>query len=80
MDNKIIDKFLNFIEKDVAPTIKKDCEARYEKVKKEKQKEYQICVKNFKKSKKFKNCQSSKSINDIFFNNYCRDYYFLSFF
>ena len=24
MDNKIIDKFLNFIEKDVAPTIKKD--------------------------------------------------------
>ena len=24
MDNKIIDKFLKFIEKDVAPTIKKD--------------------------------------------------------
>ena len=24
MDNKIIDKFLKFIEKDVAPTLKKD--------------------------------------------------------
>ena len=51
MDNKIIDKFLNFIEKDVAPLIKKD----FTRLSKAITKDLKKLTKDKKQSKKKKN-------------------------
>ena len=51
MDNKIIDKFLKFIEKDVVPPIKKD----FTWLRKTLAKDVEKLTKNKKQSKKKKN-------------------------
>ena len=51
MKNKIIDKFLKFIEKDVSPTIKKD----FTWLRKTLTKDLEKLTKNTKQSKKKKN-------------------------
>ena len=51
MDNKIIDKFLKFIEMDVSPTIKKD----FTWLRKTLTKDLEKLTKNKKESKKKKN-------------------------
>ena len=51
MDNKIIDKFLKFIEKDVVPTIKKD----FTWLRKAITKDLEKLTKDKKQSKKKKN-------------------------